>query len=142
VADQITLSIPREPGFDRVAHLVLSGLAVRLDLTVENLEDLQLALDSLFDRIDEDDDLAGDLTVTMSLRDHELETRVGPLADWILDELERDGGEGECECECECIDLRRVLDSTVDDVLVQGDTVVLTKKVTATGDGNGENGDG
>jgi hypothetical protein len=134
VADQITLSIPREPGFDRVAHLVLSGLAVRLDLTVENLEDLQLALDSLFDRIDEDDDLAGELTVTMSLRDHELETRVGPLADWILDELERDGGEG--------IDLRRVLDSTVDDVLVQGDTVVLTKKVTATGDGNGENGDG
>jgi hypothetical protein len=131
VADQITLSIPREPGFDRVAHLVLSGLAVRLDLTVENLEDLQLALDSLFDRIDEDDDLAGDLTVTMSLRDHELETRVGPLADWILDELERDGGEGEG------IDLRRVLDSTVDDVLVQGDTVVLTKKVTATGDGNG-----
>jgi hypothetical protein len=129
VADQITLSIPREPGFDRVAHLVLSGLAVRLDLTVENLEDLQLALDSLFDRIDEDDDVAGELTVTMSLRDEELETRVGPLANWILDELERDGGDG--------IDLRRVLDSTVDDVLVEGDSVVLTKKVTSTGDGNG-----
>jgi hypothetical protein len=129
VADRITLSIPREPGFDRVAHLVLSGLAVRLDLTVENLEDLQLALDSLFDRIDEDDDVAGDLTVTMSLRDHELETRVGPLANWILDELERDGGE--------VIDLRRVLDSTVDDVLVEGDSVVLTKKVTATGGDDG-----
>lgn len=125
MADQITLSIPREPGFHRVAHLVLGGLAVRLDLTLENLEDLQLALDALLDRVDEDDGLAGALTVTMSLRDHELQTRVGPLAARTLDELERDGGEG--------IDLRRVLDSTVDDVLVEGDSVVLTKKVLATG---------
>jgi hypothetical protein len=129
VADQITLSIPREPGFHRVARLVLGGLAVRLDLTIENLEDLQLALDALLDRVDEDDDFAGELTVTMSLRDHELETRVGPLATWILDELERDGGEG--------IDLRRVLESTVDDVLVEGEVVVLTKKVVAAGGGDG-----
>ena len=40
-----------------------------------------------------------------------------------------DGGEG--------IDLRRVLDSTVDDVLVEGDSVVLTKKVLAAGGGDG-----
>jgi hypothetical protein len=123
VTDQITLSIPREPGFHRVAHLVLGGLAVRLDLTIESLEDLQLALDSLFDRVDDDGDPAGELTVTMSLRDQELQTRIGPLPTEVLDELERDGGEG--------IDLRRVLDSTVDDVLVEGDSVVLTKKVTA-----------
>lgn len=125
MADQITLSIPREPGFHRVAHLVLGGLAARLDLTIESLEDLQLALDSLFDRVEDDVDGAGELTVTMSLRDEELETRVGPLPTEVLDELERDGGEG--------IDLRRVLDSTVDDVHVQGDSVVLTKKVVAGG---------
>lgn len=126
MTDQITLSIPREPGFHRVAHLVLGGLAVRLDLTIESLEDLQLALDSLLDRVDDDADVTGQLTVTMSLRDQELQTRIGPMPTDVLDELDRDGGEG--------IDLRRVLDSTVDDVLVEGDSVVLTKKVTEVGE--------
>jgi hypothetical protein len=126
VTDQITLSIPREPGFHRVAHLVLGGLAVRLDLTLESLEDLQLALDALLDRVDDDTDVDGQLTVTMSLRDAELQTRIGPLPTGLLDELERDGGDG--------IDLRRVLDSTVDDVLVEGDSVVLTKKVAEVGE--------
>jgi len=124
VADAITLTIPREPGFNRVAHLVLGGLAVRLELTIENLEDLQLALDAVFDRL-EDETGNGEVTVTMSLRDHELETRVGPLSTGVLNELERDGGD--------TIDLRRVLDSTVDDVLVDGDSVILTKKVVAGG---------
>ncbi len=129
MTDQITLSIPREPGFHRVAHLVVGGLAARLDLTIESLEDLQLALDSLFDRVDDDVDADGELTVTMSLHDQELQTRVGPLPSEVLDELERDGGEG--------IDLRRVLDSTVDDVHVQGDSVVLTKKVSPGGASGG-----
>ena len=124
MADAITLTIPREPGFNRVAHLVLGGLAVRLELTIENLEDLQLALDAVFDRL-EDETGNGEVTVTMSLRDHELETRVGPLSTGVLNELERDGGD--------TIDLRRVLDSTVDDVLVDGDSVILTKKVVAGG---------
>ena len=42
--DRITLTLPRERDFFRVAHLVVGGLAVRLDLTFENLEDLQVAL--------------------------------------------------------------------------------------------------
>jgi hypothetical protein len=119
--DEITLTIPREPDFHRVAHLVLGGLAVRLDLTIENLEDLQLALDAILDRLDS----GGDLTVTMRLGDGELETRVGPLTGELLDQLERDAGDD--------LGLRRVLESTVDDVLVNGETVVLTKKVAAGG---------
>ena len=47
MADEVTLTLPREPEFQRVAHLVLGGLAVRLNLTIENLEDMQIALDSL-----------------------------------------------------------------------------------------------
>jgi len=39
--DEITLTVPRERPFYRVAHLVLGGLAVRLDLTYDTLEDLQ-----------------------------------------------------------------------------------------------------
>lgn len=119
MTDQIVLTIPREPGFEGVAHLVLSGLAVRLDLTIENLEDLQIALEALLDTTDEGEDL----TVSMLVQDDQLETVVGPISARMLDEIERDGDGEE-------LGLRRVLDSTVDDVHVDGDRVRLTKKVT------------
>jgi len=120
VADEITLTLPRDADFHRVAHLVLGGLAVRLDLTVENLEDLQIALDSIFGRSEL---AAGDITVRMALRDGALETCVGPLDAQLLDEIEREQDNE--------LSLRRVLESTVDDVHVDGDTVRLTKKVAA-----------
>jgi hypothetical protein len=124
VADEITLTLPRDADFHRVAHLVLGGLAVRMDLTVENLEDLQIALDSILGRTELE---AGDVTVRMALRDGALETRVGPLPGNVLDEIEREQDNE--------LSLRRVLDSTVDDVHVDGDTVRLTKKVSS-GSGN------
>lgn len=119
MTDEIKLTIPREPGFEGVAHLVLSGLAVRLNLTIENLEDLQLALETLLDTSDD----GGDLTVAMRLDDGELRTVVGPLTTRLLDAIESDVGAGE-------VGLKRVLESTVDDVFVDGDHVTLTKKVT------------
>jgi hypothetical protein len=118
MADEITLTLPRDRDFHRVAHLVLGGLAVRLDLTIENLEDLQLALDAVLDRSDPE---AGDITVRMCLHDDDLETVVGPLTPRLLDEIEREP-DGE-------LGLRRVLESTVEDVQVDGDWVRLTKKV-------------
>lgn len=122
MADEITLTIPRDRNFHRVAHLVLGGLAVRLDLTIENLEDLELALDAILDRTDSD---AADITVQMALRESALETSVGPLTPRLLDEIEReqDGA----------LSLRRVLESTVDDVHVDGQYVHLTKKVAPRG---------
>ncbi len=118
--DEITLTLPREPDFHRVAHLVLGGLAVRLDLTIENLEDMQLALDAI---LDSTDPTAGDITVRMALREGELETSVGPLTSRVLDQIETEPtGDG--------LGLRRVLDSTVEDVHVDGDWVRLTKKVS------------
>ena len=122
MADDITLTLPREPAFHHVAHLVLGGLATRLGLTIENLEDLQLALDSILDRTDPN---AGDITVRMSVREDELETLVGPLTPRLLDEIEREADEG--------LGLRRVLDSTVEDVHVDGEWVRLTKKVARRG---------
>lgn len=119
MADRVVLTIPDAPGFDRVAHLVVSGLAVRLNLTVENIEDLQTALDALIAGHGGD----GELTVALSLENDELETRVGPLNHRLLDEIEREDGP-------DVLGVRRVLDSTVDDVLVDGDWVRLTKKVT------------
>jgi hypothetical protein len=121
--DEITLTLPRAPEFQPVAHLVLGGLAARLNLTVDNLEDLQLALDAVFDRMAPN---TGDVTVQLSLRDGELETRIGPLLPALLDELERDADGEE-------LWMRRVLDSTVDDVHVDGEWVRLTKKVATVG---------
>jgi hypothetical protein len=50
MADEITLTIPRQPEFRGVASFVLGGLAARLNLTIESLEDIQLALDALLAR--------------------------------------------------------------------------------------------
>jgi anti-sigma regulatory factor (Ser/Thr protein kinase) len=120
MTDEITLTFPREPDFQRVAHLVLGGLATRLNVTIEHLEDLQIALDSLLERTDHDDG-QGDVTVRMSLRDGALETVVGPLSARLLDEIDEEAGDD--------LRLRRVLESTVDDVHVDGESVRLTKKV-------------
>ena len=125
MADEITLTIPREPDFHRVAHLVLGGLAIRLNLTVESLEDLQIALDSILGRSQLE---AGDITVRMALRDGALEARIGPLGADVLDEIEREQ-DGE-------LGLGRVLESTVDDVQVDGEWVTLTKNVTRGGSEN------
>jgi hypothetical protein len=120
MTDEIVLTIPSVGGFDRVAHLVLSGIAVRLNLTIENLEDLQIALDSLLDA-----GADGELTVTLGVREDEVTARVGPLTARVLDELEHDDGA--------MLGRRRVLESTVDDVHVDGAWVRLTKKVTIVG---------
>jgi hypothetical protein len=118
MSDEITLTIPRAREFHRVAHLVLGGLAVRLDLTIENLEDLELAVDAILDRIDPD--AADVVTVRMHVSDDTLETVIGPLSARVLDEIEREPDNG--------IGLRRLLDGTVDDVHVDGDRVRLVKQ--------------
>src|SRR3954469_11162722 len=92
MTDEITLTFPREPDFQRVAHLVLGGLAVRLNLTIENLEDLQIALDSLLERTDHED-RKGDITVRMSLHDDALEAVVGPLSARLIDEIDEEAGD-------------------------------------------------
>jgi hypothetical protein len=122
MTEEVVLSFPRAASSHPVAHLVLSGLAVRLDLTIESLEDLQLALGTLLERTDRAVE-PRDVVVRMRLHDHELEAVVGPLGPHILDELEREPGPQDG------IGLRRVLDSTVDDVHVDGTSVRLTKRV-------------
>lgn len=122
MADEITLTIPRDPEFHRVAHLVLGGLAVRLDLTIENLEDLEIALDAILDRTDPH---MGEITIRMSLGDGKLEAVIGPLTSQLIDEIER--------APDNALGLRRVLESTVEEVRVDGDHVRLTKKVVLRG---------
>jgi hypothetical protein len=117
-SDEISLTLPREREFQLVAHLVLGGLALRHDLTIETLEDLQLALGAVLDRVGAD----GEVTVTLCVRDGALQARVAPVD--IGTELDRadDGTE---------LSLHRVLWTVVDDVDVESDRVTLTKNLHA-----------
>jgi anti-sigma regulatory factor (Ser/Thr protein kinase) len=121
--DEITLTLPAEREFYRVAHLVLGGLAVRLNLTFEHLEDLQIALDELLDNRTHD----GDVTVSVSVRPNAIEASVGPFpGGTVRRELEQETG---------AVGLRRVLDTVVDRVELRegegGDWVSLTKQLEA-----------
>ena len=119
--DTITLTLPSEREFQRVAHLVLGGLAVRLNLTLEALEDLQLALDGLLDSGSAEEDV----TLELSVVGGAIEASVGPF---LTGSVQR-----ALEAEDDGVGLRRVLDTVVDDVEVDeregGDWVRLTKRV-------------
>ena len=117
--DEISLTLPADDAFRRVAHLVLGGLAVRLDLTYESLEDIELAVDTLLERRDDD----GDVTVRVRVDGDQLRTIVGPLEPDVLGELTREATGG--------IDMRRILDATCDGVTVAGDSVEMTKWIGA-----------
>ena len=107
MSDEITLTIPREREYLSVAHLVLGGVGVRLNLTFEILEDLQLALDAILER----DREPGDVTIALRVGMNTIEAEVGPLWDGVRSELARESGEG--------VGLRRILDTLVDSVEVE-----------------------
>jgi hypothetical protein len=91
VSDEIVLTLPRDTRFYDVAHLVAGGLAARLDLTVDNLADLQLALAGLLPR----GIPGGDVTVVLRPAGTRLSGRIGPFdADPLRLELAREGGDG------------------------------------------------
>jgi len=77
VTTEIRLTIPHRPPFHGVALLVVGGLAARLDLSYEHLEDLQLALESILDNgeyaVDQD------VRVELDVDDGSLSMLIGPL---------------------------------------------------------------
>ena len=118
--DEIQLTLPADEAFYRVAHLVLGGLAVRLNLTFESLEDLELALDALLERTQADDGV----TLRVRVLDGELRTVVGPFES-VRAELERGSGES--------LGLSRILGAVCDSVEITerdgAEWVELTKRV-------------
>jgi hypothetical protein len=76
-ANAITLSIPHAKRFHGVARLVVGGLAARLDLSYEHLEDLQLALATV---LENEQYLAGrDVTVKLIVNPGSVGMAIGPL---------------------------------------------------------------
>ena len=103
--DRITLTIPREEPFHEVAHLVLGGVAARLNLSFENLDDLETALDAVLERSATN----GEVTVKLRIEDGSIHAAVGPVAvEPLRAELEGDLDLGEA------VTLRRILDTVVD----------------------------
>jgi hypothetical protein len=118
--DTVTICIPREGGFRTVAGLVVGGIAARHAVTLDVLDDVQLALDSLLDRLEADE---GDVTIQLRMSDGAIEVAVGPVDEATVDLLERETDEE--------IGLRRLLDTTVDDVSVatrDGETWIDLRK--------------
>jgi hypothetical protein len=122
--DEIRLTLPANDAFYGVAHLVLGGLAVRLDLTFENLEDLELALDSLLERRSGDEEI----TLRVLVADGELRTIVGPFSS-LRAEFEESLGD---------LNLRRILSAVCDSFEIEerdgGEWVELTKRVQTAED--------
>ncbi len=120
----IKLKIPHQSSYHGVALLVVGGLAARLDVSYEQLEDLQLALESVL----ENGDYArtSEVTVELEVQDGGLAMVVGPL----------DGGALKSDLEDESDDrlaLGRLLGTLVEDVSVEsredGDWLRLEKRV-------------
>ena len=76
MTDQVRLTLPAEEDFRQVAHLVVGGLGVRLDLTFEDLDDLQVALEALLGCRDDE----GDIVVTVDAGDGMVRASVGRSA--------------------------------------------------------------
>ena len=89
MSDTIVLTIPHARPYHGVVRLVVGGLAARLDLPLEALEDVQLAVESL---LANRACAAGDaVTLEVTVGEDSLEIAVGPFDRVrIGGELERD----------------------------------------------------
>jgi anti-sigma regulatory factor (Ser/Thr protein kinase) len=121
-ADEICLTLPADDAFHGVVHLVLGGLAARLNLTFENLEDLELALDSLLEQASD----GAELTLRLLVEDGGLRATVGPFTG-MREEIEKG--------DADSLNLGRILGAVCDSVEVEVEDgsqwVVLTKRLDA-----------
>jgi hypothetical protein len=118
LSDEIKLVLPAQEDFHPVAHLVVGGLAARLELTYEQLEDLQVAVEAVLGCRDDD----SDVSVVVAVEPDAVRATVGPFTREALAELDQDGSE---------LGLKRVLETVTDGVEVEerdgGVWVALTK---------------
>jgi hypothetical protein len=106
VTDEIRLVLPAQEDFRPVAHLVVGGLAARLELTYEQLEDLQVAVEAILGCRDDD----GEVSVVVTVEPDTVRATIGPFQAQALVELDSDADQ---------FGLRRVLDTVTDSVQVE-----------------------
>lgn len=119
--DEIRLVIPAEEDFRPIAHLVTGGLAMRLDVTYDDLDDLQVGIEALLALRDD----GGDLVISLSCEDGVLRVSLGPFPAERVQAADANGG----------LDLRRVLETVCDTHEIEerdgGAWVELSKRVAS-----------
>ena len=127
--NEFEITIPRERPFSEVAGFVVGGIASRHDLTLDALDDLRLALDSLLERDEATNDDAGDVSIHLRVTAAAIETSVGPVGEQTVAELEHEAGNR--------LGLRRLLETLVDHIGVRdgdgGSWVELHKRHALAG---------
>ena len=122
MSDEVRLTLPAEEDFRPIAHLVVGGFGVRVDLTFADLDDLQVALEALLGCRDDD----GDIVITINAGEGAVRASVGPFAAGALDSLEREDAP---------LGLRRVLETVCDSYEIEerdgGSWVELSKRTLA-----------
>jgi len=122
--EEIRLVIPAEEEFRPIVHLVTGGLASRLDVTYDDLEDIQVAVDAVLALRDDE----GELTVVLSTEPGVVRAAIGPFEPEVLQSGDTpDGG----------LDLQRVLETVCDthefESREDGAWVELTKRTATVG---------
>jgi hypothetical protein len=121
-AGEIRLVLPAEEDFRPIAHLVTGGLAARLEVTYDDLDDLQVGIETLLALRDD----VGELVVSLSGGDGTLCASLGPFPPEAFDEDRSD----------DRLDLHRVLTTVCDAYEVQqrdgAAWVELTKRIAST----------
>ncbi len=123
MADTIELVTPVDRAWDPVVRLVLGGIADRIDLPFEELDDLQLAVERLRAEAGSQESLK----LSIELTGASIRVRLGPLRERaIADALQGpEPAPGE-------LTLRRILDTVVDSFGVEevadGELVVRLEK--------------
>jgi hypothetical protein len=90
---RVTLTIPGERRFIGIARLFVGGLAARLDLGYETMDDLQLALESVLRKAE----LGPEVTLEAQLEGAGVSIFAGPFTRDPLDPGQRHGDELELE---------------------------------------------
>jgi hypothetical protein len=126
-AADIRLKIPHEKPYHGIARLVVGGLAARLDLSYEHLDDLQLALGTVLEN--EGYSQSAEVTVELRVREGGVEMAIGPLhATEVRTDLEKNG---------DAVSLRRLLSTVVERVELEqradGGWLHLEKRIPLAG---------
>jgi serine/threonine-protein kinase RsbW len=122
--EEIRLVIPADEDFRPIVRLVTGGLASRLQVTYDDLEDIQVAVDTVLALRDDE----GEVTVVLSAEPGVVRAAIGPFEPEALDPSDRpDPG----------LDLQRVLDAVCDthefESREDGAWVELTKRTASVG---------
>ena len=120
--EEIRLVVPAEEEFRPIVHLVAGGLASRLDVTYDDLEDIQVAVDAVLALRDDD----GDLTIVLSAESGVVRAAIGPFEPEPFQSTDASDGS---------LDLQRVLETVCDTYEFEsredGAWVELTKRTAS-----------